>query len=367
MIYDINGKLITLPNGNGSSLPLYNATDYGLSVDNVDNTNAFQSLIDMVNANGGGTIYIPNGKYTFSATNTQYLSGGTGGPKVIIKPKPKVSFVGESASGVVFDIVGSNNNVSFMGYSGGLDGVIYENFTVDYKNYISTGSYTTGEKALISKNITNSVFRNLRLLNTPATALGIDYLHNVIIDGIYCYNCGWKWTGNGSGGAGIGIGTGAKRDENIIITNCICDGCGHFGIFVEDQAGAFATDGRTDGNEPRGQIISNNIIRNSKFYGIGVRGGQNVLVTNNVVYDSLGGLYVDAGAKEIMFTNNLVQNCTEAGFNFGDETARTCESIVVKDNSFFDNAVAILKTVAPTNPQINNNIFVGNTVDEQTV
>ena len=367
MIYDIDGKLITFSTGEDSSnsLSWYNVTDYGVSVDNVDNTAAFQALIDMLEELGGGTIYVPNGTYTFLASSAVYASGGTGGPKIILKTKPYVSIIGESAGGCIFDMSGQDNGVSFMGYWGTTNGCRFENFTIDLANYTSTGSYTTADKALIHKNVRNSVFRNLRLLNTPATALGIDYLQNVIIDSIYCYRCGYKWSGSGSGGAGIGIGTGSAKNENIIIQNCICDSCGHFGIFVEDQAGAFAVDGRTDGNDPRGQIISNNIIRNSRFYGIGVRGGQNVIVSNNVVYDSLGGLYVDAGAKEIMFSNNLVQNCSEAGFNFGDETATSCGNIVVMNNSFFDNAVAIKKTVAPTNPKISGNIFIGNTVDEE--
>lgn len=366
MICDINGNVIVTPSegGSGGGLPWYKATDYGVSTESADNTANFQALIDMVAGAGGGTIYVPNGKYKFLASSAVYASGGTGGPKIILKTKPYVSIIGESAAGCIFDMSGKDSGVSFMGYWGTTDGCRFENFTVDLGNY-TPGGYTTADKALIHKNVKNSVFRNLRLLNTPATALGIDYLQNVIIDSIYCYRCGYHWDGGGSGGAGIGIGTGSARNENIIIQNCICDGCGHFGIFVEDQAGAFAEGGRTDGNEPRGQIICNNIVRNSIFYGIGVRGGQNVLVTGNVVYDSLGGLYVDAGAKEIVFSNNLVQNCTEAGFNFGEETAHACDSIVVANNSFFDNAIAIKKTVAPTNPKISGNIFVGNAVDEE--
>lgn len=44
--------------------------------------------------------------------------------------------------------------------------------------------------AIYAVPVSNSVFRNLKLIGTPSTALGIDDLKNVIIDAVDCYECG---------------------------------------------------------------------------------------------------------------------------------------------------------------------------------
>lgn len=350
--------------GNISGAVYYNCQDYGVIPGSSDNTEAFQELIDLVHENGGGVIWIPIGVYTFDSVNSSYDM--TSNITTLLEAKSQVSILGESLSGSVLKVTGNTpqgaglfcqNSV----YSSEiLEGCTYQNFTVDMSE-ASLTTYSHRGKAFYYSGIKDCVFRDLRLISTPSTSLGIDMLDNVVMDSIYVYEGGRQWADGGSGGAGIGIGTGKWQNENYIIRNCVCDSCGHFGIFLEDQ-GIF-TSGKPK-NYPKGQVIANNVIRNGRNYAIGVRGGKNVMVTGNNVYENKGGIYTDYGAKNIIFSNNLIQGCTSVAFNYGNEMSTVngadypCEEIIVIGNVFFDNAVGIQKDHTPTNSQEVNNIFV---------
>lgn len=341
----------------------YNCLDYGVIPGSYDNTQAMQELIDMVNENGGGVIWVPVGIYKFYKDGSTSAMGGNAQNNVYLKSN--VSILGESIIGSVFKLYGdTQTGCSMFGFftSGEdvLEGCTFSNFTVDLSEE-TMAQYSHKGKAFYVSGIKNCIFRDLRLISTPSTSLGIDMLDNVVMDSIYVYEGGRQWTDGGNGGAGIGIGTGKWQNENYIIRNCVCDSCGHFGIFLEDQ-GIFSA--AKDRNYPKGQIISNNVIRNGRNYALGVRGGKNVLVTGNNLYENKGGIYTDYGAINIVFSNNLIQGCTDVGFNYGNEMSVVngadypCENIVITGNTFVDNATDIKKTHTPINSQEVNNIFL---------
>lgn len=361
--YDSNGNEI-LSSPENSPKPYHNCQDYGVLPENTDNTTALQALIDSVHENGGGVIWVPVGIYRFIKDYSTPAMNGNAQNNVYLKSN--VSIVGESSTGSVFKLTGATKTGcsmfgSFVEDGAMLTGCTFRNFTVDLSGQ-TMETYTHKAKAFYVSGIKDCVFRDLRLISTPSTAMGIDMLDNVVLDSIYVYEGGKQWAYGGQGGAGIGIGTGRWKNENYIIRNCICDSCGHYGIFLEDQ-GLFSPDRVR--NYPKGQIIVNNIVRNGRHYGIGVRGGKNVLVTGNNLYENVGGIYTDYGAKNVLFTNNLIQGCTGNGFEYGNESnLYACENIVVTGNLFVENAVGIKTTLAPTNSQQVNNVFVGNTTDE---
>lgn len=357
--------------GSVSESVFYNCLDYGVIPGSADNTEAMQELIDLVNGNGGGVIWIPIGTYIFDSVNSSYDM--TSNITTLLEAKSNVSVVGESITGSILKVTGNTSQGAGLfcqnSESAGeiLQGCTYQNFTVDMSE-ASLTTYTHRGKAFYYSGIKDCVFRDLRLISTPSTSLGIDMLDNVVMDSIYVYEGGRQWEDGGNGGAGIGIGTGKWENENYIIRNCICDSCGHFGIFLEDQ-GIFSS--TKEQNYPKGQIIANNVIRNGRNYAIGVRGGKNVLVTGNNAYENKGGIYTDYGAMDIVFSNNLIQGCTEAGFNYGSEMSDVnnanypCENIVVFGNVFIDNPIGIKKTHTPTNVYESNNIYINNTVDTE--
>ena len=348
---------------------VYIAADYGVSPDAEDNTAAMQALIDAVGDKGGGVIWMPVGVYQFSAASSRALSINV---ETLLTPRNGVSIIGESITGTVIEVYGSTTEgAAWMSSlnSSVTEGCTFANFTVDLERE-TMGSYTHKGKAFYISGIRDCVFRDLSLLNTPSTALGIDMLDNVAIDSVYVYRGGREWHDAKPGGAGIGIGTGKWEHENFVIRNCICDACGHFGIFLEDQGLFKAQPVR---NNPKGQIITGNIVRNGRGYGIGIRGGKNVLVTGNNLYENLGGLYLDYGAKNVMISGNLVAESSEAAVKFGVEDARSgfdgfvCESIVVAGNTFVDNAMDVLTLRAPVGSHIADNYSIGSAAPTRIV
>lgn len=348
--------------------------DYPLIADaEADNTLAMQNLIKKVHDNGGGIIWLPIGTYGFDKNSADRIVVSDDF-RMCVKPMSNVSIIGESLTETVIRIYGVNSDTAWIGNQVdrqstevALSGFTYQNFTVDMSDaYLTEGEYSSTGKAFGMKAIKNCVFRDLRILNSPATGFGIDMLDNVVIDSVYVYNCGKQWEYGNPGGAGIGIGTGRWEQENFIVRNCVCAGCGHFGIFIEDQ-------GIFDGNKRNwtmGKIIANNVVRNGKNYGIGIRGGQNVVVTGNNIYRNKGGIYLDYGAQRVMVSNNAVSENTENGLLFGTEDAGfgdyACENVAVFGNSFFENKFGIFTLREPVNSKIENNIYIGNDADTLT-
>lgn len=353
----------------------HNVLDYGITQDADDNSLKFQQMVDELSQNGGGTIYVPIGTYKFDTSNGQYIEG-TGGCKCCIKAKNNVSIVGESLTDSVFKMTGhSSQGVCMFGYNSAanktpIEGCIYRNFTVNGEE-CTIDTYSSDGKAFFYQYVKNCVWRDLRLIGTPATSLGIDFLDNVVIDSIYCYESGRIHADNSPGGAGVGIGTGAWENENFIVRNCICDNCGHFGIFLEDQH-IFGDAAHRTPTYPKGAIIANNICRNGRNYGFGVRGGQHVIFDGNEAYENAnGGFFSDYQNKSIVIQNNLIRDNTGNGICLGNEKPgileTSFENVTIKDNVVIGNKTGINISQKTTNLNLIDNIVRDNTVKDITV
>ena len=374
-------EMVEVPSGGGgeSSDIYYIATedpDFPLVADAAaDNTRVMQDLINKVHKAGGGTIWLPIGEYGFDTSGKDNSDF-----PVCLTPASGVSIVGESLTKTIIKVYGhSNEGVAWMANKlkvftpsypdeeppAELVGCTYSNFTVDM-SMATIDKYSSTGKAFGMKGLKNCVFRDLRILQTPGTGLGIDMLDNVVIDSVYLYGCGREWSYGGQGGAGIGIGTGRWLNENFVIRNCICAGCGHFGIFLEDQ-GIFQAAPVL--NRSMGATIANNVVRNGKHYGIGVRGGRNVVITGNNIFRNIGGIYLDYGVDNAMISNNVISENVDIGLLFGTEDIRegfngfACEDVSVFGNSFFDNKVGLVVMREPINSKIENNVYIGNNAD----
>lgn len=353
----------------------HNVLDYGITQDADDNSLKFQQMVDELSQNGGGTIYVPIGTYKFDTSNGQYIEG-TGGCKCCIKAKSNVSIVGESLTDSVFKMTGhSSQGVCMFGYNSAtnktpIEGCTYRNFTVNGEE-CTIDTYSSDGKAFFYQYVKNSVWRDLRLIGTPATSLGIDFLDNVVIDSIYCYESGRIHADNSPGGAGVGIGTGAWENENFIVRNCICDNCGHFGIFLEDQH-IFGDAAHRTPTYPKGSIIANNICRNGRNYGFGVRGGQHVIFEGNEAYENAnGGFFSDYQNKSIVIQNNLIRDNTGNGICLGNEKPgileTSFENVTIKGNVIIGNKTGINIGQKTTNLNLVDNIVRDNTVKDITV
>ena len=393
LVVDENGesikdKLAQLSGGSDASIShiYYNVLDYGISTEAEDNRAALQSLIDTVNANGGGTIYFPNGTYNFKPTE----SGAWHAHSIVLKSN--VSIIGENANTTILKCSEASTYALFYSRdkssNAPLEGCTFSNFTID--------AYSTGNtnkvwgKAFYCEYLRRCVFRDLILKGTIATALGIDFLDQVVIDNVTCIDCGRTFVSetSTSGTSGIGIGTGGWNDENFIITNCVCVGSGQYGIFIEDQH-------MFSGGDPKvtqkGCIISNCITRDGLYRGIGVRGGCHVIVENCISYNNTqDGFYADHICKNVKFNNNIsVENKGNGALINSDEksTEVTLDGNLIRDNTGYgiklNTATDNLNLVSNitrgnvaglfggilthTDTVIKNNIFKDNTSIESTV
>ena len=207
---------------------IYNAIDYGLNPKNKDNSKELQTLINLVHNNGGGVIFIPIGVNIFDSAKSSWDM--TKNITAICEMKSNVSLVGESLADTVLKVIGNTEKGSALFCHNSefskeiLHSANAKNFTIDMSE-TSLNQYTHRGKAFYYSGIRDCFFRDLRLISTPSTALGIDMLDNVVIDSVYIYEGGRSWNYGGNGGAGIGIGTGLWENENYVIRNCICVSC----------------------------------------------------------------------------------------------------------------------------------------------
>lgn len=353
----------------------HNVLDYGITPESDDNTLKFQQMVDKLSEQGGGTIYVPIGTYKFDTSNGQFIEKGAG-CKCCVVAKSNVSIIGESLTESVFKMTGhSTQGVCMFGYNEStnktpIEGCTYSNFTVNGED-CTIDTYSSDGKAFFYQYVKNCVWRDLRLIGTPATSLGIDFLDNVVIDSVYCYHSGRIHADTSPGGAGIGIGTGAWENENFIIRNCICDNCGHFGIFLEDQTIFAGPAGRIP-TYPKGAIIANNICRNGRNYGFGVRGGQHVVFEGNEAYENAnGGFFSDYENKSIIIQNNLIKNNTGNGICLGNEQAgilnASFNDFTIKDNVIIGNDTGINISQKTTNLNLLNNVVRNNETNDLVI
>lgn len=343
-ITDKNGSFTTpnLKEKSGGTTDIgstyYNANNYGVVTGNNDNSSAMQDLMLSIHEKGGGVIFVPNGTYKFKAQMTAYSN---------------VSIWGESIDNTILKVVRDSDDgkeiaLFYHHYpenkqallSNPIKSCFYKNFTVDMSE-MTVDTYRTGNKAFYYQNVQDCVFEDLKLIGTPATALGIDCLVNTHINRIYCENCGRTWeTGGLYGGAAIGIGTGLLENESFTITNCICKNSGHFGIFVENQY-IFHPEIYTGDTESI--FISNNKVIGSRGNGIGVRRCNNVTISNNSICNSVeNGIYIDQNCEKLNIKGNEVRNSGESGIITRlseNEIYETGTGIVQKDICIDGNVV----------------------------
>ena len=229
----------------------YNAKIHGVKGNGTtDDAPLLNALILLINSLGGGTIFLPKGTYKLLSklvwkSNVSLVGVGIG--KTILKPV-------DNGVGVGFPAIGFN--VADVSSTSPMVNCKFTDFEIDGSG-MTNPTYSTNFKGVFIQFMRNCIFKDLYIHDTIATGLGIDFLDKVLISNVTMYNCGRGWTTNGAGGAGIGIGTGGLQSENYIITDCIVDKCGQFGIFIEDRV-IFAINPHYT---PVGAIISKTLLK----------------------------------------------------------------------------------------------------------
>jgi len=285
-----------------------------------DNTAAFQSAVDYVASKGGGTVLF-NGKYKTTRA-IKWVSGvglrGVGIAKSVLVP------VGTG--------YGAIENISTI--DNPLVDCVFEDFEIDGINMgDDTLEYNVREKALFIQFMKRAIFSNLYLHDTPATALGCDFLDDSIIENVIVERGGRLFGINGGtpvGGSGIGVGTGAWEYENLKIIGCEARDCGNYGIFVEiqrDQPNPLYSKGI--------RIIGCNASGNDRA-GISDKGVENLVVTGGCnIHDNYIGFELEDTGINALISGNIIRDNTDVGILLGPQI--TAEGYKIIDNDIYNN------------------------------
>lgn len=327
-------------------------------------------------AGTGKTLYIPEGVWCIASGLAIIQSG------VAIRGASRASIlkVKKSVTDSLMAVFGYSNTSE----SAPIENASFCDLTIDMSEYTleSYEMWNVNQKAIFCQWMNDCKIHNVKIIGSPATAIGVDYVQNSSITDCVLENCGKYWANKtaiheGIGGcAGIGIGTGGHDDENLAISGNICDGCGQFGIFIENQGEAF---NHPETSKPsRGIVISNNVVRKTRRHGIGVRGADTCVVDGNDIYENYGtGLFFELTCKDVLITgNNIARNgvFTEDpdDLDFNVDSNRfgvyfwplaTFTNVKISGNSIKDNYAGVVEEGTLTKVDVSDNI-IGNDSDD---
>jgi hypothetical protein len=198
-----------------------------------------------------------------------------------------------------------------------------------------TGSpYNVGTKGFYIIYMKRCSFDHVKIVNTPATGLGIDMLVNTTIHDVYTDNCGRGNGGANPGGNGIGIGTGTYTVEDFTVSDCVALNSGRWGIMVETQNSAVFSQG--------GKIVGCHVKGNQ--IGLVDAGMGGCVWTGNTVIQNGTGVAVNAGTftdptlgKLGQFSNNIIQNNTSHGIYYDATVKQVGPGYTFNDNTITSN------------------------------
>lgn len=256
---------------------VYDARDAGLRNELGDrNEFILNNLAATVSANGGGVIYVPKGNWGLIKP---------------ILPLNGVSWVGDGMDATIFRPMGSLSAFDAESTAAYLTGCVFSDFGIDGQDQVTvTSGYTSSIKGMYFQFFKRCFFNRLKIINTGATGLGIDYAYDSTITNVITENCGrLAPAADGSPGAsGIGIGVGGNLDEPLYIAGTVNRNNKNFGIFFEWQQRTNST------NHSRYTIVSGNTCTGN-YGGLGDCGLDGLVAIGNHLCGNQYGFLLNTG------------------------------------------------------------------------
>ena len=268
-----------------------------------------------IEGGGNGTIYLPQGTYNLH----KYVSWRSG-----------VSLIGDGPGKTIIRTIAPVGTEGFTAIWGLNQSAASPYMDCDFKGFEVDGSgildtrYTVGIKAMWLQYMRRCTLRDLYLHDTVASALGIDFLDQCVIDNVTCRNTGRGWdSGNpltNTGGAGLGIGTGQMPVEHNIISNCHIYNPGRYGILLEAQT--------TLEDCPRSEyIVSNCVVQGGRNVGIAITETNGVVLSDCIVSDNAGdGIVLIRETDQVKISNCLINNNGGAGIQITAADMSSCDT-----------------------------------------
>jgi len=236
-----------------------------------DNATAINAVVTAASNAGGGTVKLPNGIFVVASKITWLtkvsLSGN--GASVSILKWISLTDMGTGAEAVIAGVTGSSSTP--------YTDCVFRDFEIDCAA-ATDATYTYQAKCIDIIYALRPVFMNLYLHDSPATALGVDYIRDGLIFGNRITNAGRLNNGSSDhGGSGISWETGdSQNTETTIVANNVVLNAKRYGIANEETDPLTTNSQRT--------IITGNIVRctNTSGWGIQDNGVTGAIITNNI-------------------------------------------------------------------------------------
>ena len=342
---------------------VYNILDYGAKGDGTDDQPEIQAALT---AGIGGVVYFPEGTYYIGAP---------------IKIGSHTIVVGEGWENT--KIIARSN----FPYNRGMVTFILNAHHIRIKGLCIDGNNT----AFTPKKIFHKAIDDLNDAgaHTYASFITVEdvEIKNMSNHGVYIYNSDWTFencwihhTGDSSNAAGIY----GSIPQNLRINNCRIDSTLQHGLYIAEQANlsitnsSFTNAGKNTPGDANGSgisirsdsivIISNNIIRNNRDFGIHLTSNRTnfaktpergVVISNNIIKANGDANVIITGVERLVFTGNSIAESSgspDIGIRFIGEN----KDVTISNNIFNDSYGVYF---AATDSLYNINI-IGNTFNK---
>ncbi|EOV3104177.1 glycosyl hydrolase family 28-related protein, partial [Klebsiella oxytoca] len=187
-----------------------------------------RAIRDMARNTYGGVIYLPPGIYRLSS---------------FLTPAPNVSIIGAGTGKTLLMPYGSYSALQFTTSPTNpvpeLTDFVYSDFEVDCQDQVLPDEgYLPRTKGLYFNFYRRGHLHRLRVRNSGATGIGIDFARDSAITGCVVENFGRlapSGNDNPAGASGLGLGAGGTQSEPLYVAGNFCRNGKNFGIFLEKQ------------------------------------------------------------------------------------------------------------------------------------
>ncbi|MDK6205970.1 right-handed parallel beta-helix repeat-containing protein [Klebsiella aerogenes] len=256
-----------------------------------------QRATNWLGANGGGTVYIPEGAYRISRP---------------ITPVSGVGYIGAGKKKARLLPFKATSPFAYRGNENYIDNLLFTGFTIGGENQTlnPTSGYLPEIKAIFIQYWSNSIIDDMEIINIGATGLGVDMHYNCLITRNIVENCGRLAEQGWLGASGIGIGTGFLNSEPLFVSQNLCKGNKNYGIFYEPQRGSGTAQ----------DIITTDNVCIGNYAGIADCGVEGLIVSNNQMRGNTHGFLMYPGTnndgkpgRRGRLQGNIIRGNTENG------------------------------------------------------
>ncbi|EPC3824471.1 right-handed parallel beta-helix repeat-containing protein, partial [Klebsiella oxytoca] len=287
----------------------------------------------------GGVIYLPPGIYRLSS---------------FLTPAPNVSIIGAGTGKTLLMPYGSYSALQFTTSPTNpvpeLTDFVYSDFEVDCQDQVLPDEgYLPRTKGLYFNFYRRGHLHRLRVRNSGATGIGIDFARDSAITGCVVENFGRlapSGNDNPAGASGLGLGAGGTQSEPLYVAGNFCRNGKNFGIFLEKQHGTNAP------YSSEHTIVTGNTCTGNNA-GLGDCGVDGMIATNNNFSENNYGVIISPGTvlaypgSRGRLQCNIIAKNAKHGVYYNSTTEQRDGEYQIDSNTIRDNGEDGINLKAP--------------------